>query len=80
MFDMTKWSWIFSDVWCGICPTCGNQEVVEDRSDDDLLDAALVERERDHICGPTLPDPLRYEEHYGLSDLKRRMGFPEELI
>lgn len=77
---MAKWSWLYSDVWYGLCPSCGNQELVEDTEDDESLDLATAERERDHVCGPDLPSPFRYEEHYGISDLKRKMGFPEELI
>ena len=79
-FYRHNWSWLFSDVWYGICPSCGQQEVVEDRDSDEALDAAIKDRETQHKCGPDFNDPSRYEEHYGLSELKRRMGFPEELI
>lgn len=77
---LLNWSWIYSDAWYGLCPDCGRNEIVEDRDDDIELDLVMMARERDHRCGPALPDPLRYEEHYGLEDLKRRMGFPEDLI
>ena len=46
----------------------------------DVSTLDLVAIERTHKCGPSLPQPDLYLEFYGIDDLKRRMGFPEDLL
>lgn len=74
------WMWILGDgeCWCGLCPHCGGREQTDLPLDVSTID--LIAVEQTHRCGPLLPHLQMYEEFYGIDDLKRRMGFPEELI
>lgn len=79
-FYRHNWCWLYAGAWYGVCPSCGQQEIVEDRTSDEALDEAITSSESAHKCGPDFTNPSLYEDHYGTTELKRRMGFPEELL
>lgn len=78
--ESERWVWVLGDreCWFGLCPECGGSEQTDLPIGVSTLD--LVRAERAHKCGPLLPQADLYLDFYGIDDLKRRMGFPEELI
>lgn len=80
--ELFNWNWFYwhkGDSWYAPCPRCGAQEMIPSQSEE-TLDQALRDAESTHICGGESASLAQYDEHYGMSDLKKFVGFPQELV